>query len=76
MLQNSGYNGFSGSIPQSFTNLKALQKVYVQGTGITGNLDLLVCAVEVEEAEANCLASTAICSCCSRCCDDTGANCT
>ena len=71
-----GFNaGITGTVPQSFTNLQRLRDVYVQGTSIGGNLDILFCREGINDVEANCLAQAVICSCCSLCCDDTGSNC-
>jgi hypothetical protein len=67
----------SGALPAELGLLPNLEQVYIQGTSITGNLDIMFCEGQYEFVTANCLGETSsvVCSCCTICCDATGANC-
>ena len=65
-----------GTFPNQIGGLNSLDEVHVQGTGITGNLDLYFCTGRLSMVTANCLNHSAvICTCCSVCCDEMGQNC-
>jgi hypothetical protein len=71
-----GYTGLSGDLPPGFSSLDNLAKVYLQGTSITGNLNLFFCREGFDEVKADCIDTpNLICQCCSECCDQAGDNC-
>ena len=82
-----GNNGFSGMVPATFANLTKLDQVSLQGTDLTGTLDVAFCGESDRDRDyliADCLNSSSssssgpahpgdvTCSCCTVCCDDGG----
>lgn len=75
---NVALTDISGSFPLEVGSVLNLEKVYLEGTRIVGNLDTWACNANIafEIIVANCQPNAgAECSCCTTCCDSAGNNC-
>lgn len=67
-----------GRIPTSYRSLLNLKSLYIEGTNLTGNVDLILCGRKVNFTNfyANCDGQGKIeCSCCTHCCNEFGVSC-
>jgi hypothetical protein len=68
-------------VPAELGFLSDLEKLELQGNGLSGSLDALFCEVgslPIDKLRADCSGSPPeiACSCCTKCCDAAGRNCT